>query len=681
MIFLKNGIVVCLLFLACFLQAKVGVVLPSDSLIIKAKSIYQNNPTLAFNYSKQAIIKAKSEGSELNLGKAYEMLGISFDYLGELDSALFYFEKSIALLKKQKNKIYLARTYMSKANSLCLLSKNKEALTYYTKAYDIFKLERSAKEEASVLMGIGNIYSSMKSYNLALKYYDQALNYFVEVKDSVFISYMLTNISEVYSSMKNFEKELEFQRKSLQIKERINDDYGLVYSYSNMAGLMAKSNKKDSALYYGNKAVFYSKKINNQEFLSSSYHSLGEVYAYFNDYKEALKRYSVAIDIARKIKNPKTEYNLLKVISEAYIKLGNYKEATNALEDFISLNDSLNSIETRRSFNELQTQYETDKKEKEISLLNERDKKRQVVIYSIVGLSLLLGLLSFVLFNRFRLKKRTASELEVRNKEISNQKNIIEEKQKEITDSIHYAKRIQNTLLAHKDFVDKFLPENFILFRPKDIVSGDFYWATEHNNMFYLAVCDSTGHGVPGAFMSLLNIGFLSEAIKEKNISKPNEIFNYVRKRLIESIGNEGQKDGMDAILICIDNNQSLQSDLKTITYSAANNEPILIKDNRIVELSKDKMPVGHGERFDEFELYSVNYNHGDILYLYTDGYADQFGGPKGKKFKYKSLNNHLLSIHHLPVTEQLDNLNQTFNKWMGDLEQVDDVCVVGIKL
>ena len=671
---MRNLILIVLLLVACFNQVQAISQLSADSLILRAKKVYQNNPSLSFEYSKKAIEKAVQEESELSLGRAYEMLGISFDYLGQLDSALFYFEKSITLLKKQKNQIYLARTFMSKANSLSLLSKNNEALVYYTKAYDIFKLEKSLKEEASAIMGIGNIYSNMQSHELALNYYGQALSYFESIKDSVFISYMLTNISEVYSSMKNFNKELEYQRKSLIIKERIGDDYGLVYSYSNMAGLMAKSDKKDSALYYANAAITSSTKINNQEFLSSSYHALGEVYAHFNDYNEALNSYSIAIELARKIKNPKTEYNLLKVIAEAYIKLGNYKEATHTLEDFILLNDSLNNLENRKSFNELQTQYETDKKEKEISLLNERDKKRQIVIYSIIGVSLLLGLLSFVLFNRFRLKKRTANELEIRNKEISNQKHIIEEKQKEITDSIHYAKRIQNTLLAHKDFIDRFIPENFILFKPKDIVSGDFYWATEYEGKFYLAICDSTGHGVPGAFMSLLNIGFLSEAIKEKNIIKPNEIFNYVRKRLVDSIGSEGQKDGMDAILVCFDkiNNE--------ISYAAANNDPVLISSQNTIVLAKDKMPVGQGERVDDFKLFPIEAKVGDVIYFYTDGFADQFGGPKGKKFKYKALNELLNSIHQLPMPKQMEMLDQTFNNWKGDLEQVDDVCIIGIK-
>jgi tetratricopeptide (TPR) repeat protein len=546
---IKSFLLGCLCLLSFEIQAQVDKILSSDSLLFRAHLVYQNNPDQAFTYSKRAIERAKLENSELNLGKAYDMLGVSLDYLGELDSALFYFDLAIDIFKTQKDPSYLAKVYTSKANSLCLLNKNKEALSYYVKSYDIFKSVKSGKQSAAALMGIGNVYSTMKSYDLCLKYYDQALSYFLEVKDSTFISYIYTNISEVYASVNDVNKELEFQRKSLSIKEKLNDDYGLVYSYSNMSGLMAKQSKEDSALYFANKSIEKSIKINNQEFLTTSYKALADVYFHFKNYKQAVDVYGQALNIARKLKNSKSESTILKLLANAQLLSGDYVNGSNSLLEFIDLNDSINNIETLKSFNELQTQYETDKKEKEISLLNERDKKREIVIYSIIGLSLLLGLLSFVLFNRFRLKKRAANELEIRNNEISNQKHIIEEKQKEITDSIHYAKRIQNTLLAHKDFIDKFIPQNFILFKPKDIVSGDFYWATEHNNKFYLAVCDSTGHGVPGAFMSLLNIGFLSEAIKEKNISLPNEIFNYVRKRLTESIGSDGQKDGMDAIL------------------------------------------------------------------------------------------------------------------------------------
>jgi serine phosphatase RsbU (regulator of sigma subunit) len=287
-----------------------------------------------------------------------------------------------------------------------------------------------------------------------------------------------------------------------------------------------------------------------------------------------------------------------------------------------------------------------------------------MMLYGIFGIGLFTMLLVLLFFRTNKLKNQ-----------IQLKSNIIEEKQKEIVDSINYAKRIQSTLLVDINLLSSSFKDFFVYFKPKDIVSGDFYWAAEHNNKFYIAICDSTGHGVPGAFMSLLNVGFLSEAIKEKNIEEPNHILDYVRSRLINSVSRDGQKDGMDGILICLD------KQTKHITYAAANNEPILITNNQIIKLQKDKMPIGDGEKKEPFTLHTLSANVGDMLYLYTDGYADQFGGPKGKKFKYKSLNDLLLEIHNKPLTHQSMILNQTFEKWKGNLEQVDDVLIFGLKL
>ncbi len=277
--------------------------------------------------------------------------------------------------------------------------------------------------------------------------------------------------------------------------------------------------------------------------------------------------------------------------------------------------------------------------------------------------------------------------------EIEEKKNVIEEKQKEIYDSINYAKRIQTAILANSNVMDANFKKNnyFIQFQPKDIVSGDFYWATTVNpkykveesgfiinkfdELFYFALCDSTGHGVPGAFMSLLNMGFLSEAIKEKHIYEPNKIFDFARQRLIESISNEEQKDGFDGVLVCFNKTT------RQIAYAAANNNPVLVSGKQMIHLPTDKMPVGKGERTNNFNLYVLNYRPHDTLYLYTDGYADQFGGPKGKKFKYKQLEELILNCSVLNLNEQKSVLTKSFDTWKGDLEQVDDVCLVGIKI
>ncbi len=274
-----------------------------------------------------------------------------------------------------------------------------------------------------------------------------------------------------------------------------------------------------------------------------------------------------------------------------------------------------------------------------------------------------------------------------RTEEVFSQKAIIEAKNKDITDSIQYAKKIQLALMSETQLFNETFKESFVLFKPKDIVSGDFYWATkkiapvinekgelENHELVYLAVADSTGHGVPGAFMSLLNISYLNEAINEKNLSAPNEVFNFVRKKLITNISKDGQKDGFDGTLLCVNKTTG------EVTYSAALNSPILISDKTMTELKSDRMPVGYGERQEKFSLNTVNVKKGDRLYIYTDGYADQFGGPRGKKFMSKKLNEFIQSISGLSLSKQSELLVRIFEDWKGNLEQIDDVCIIGLK-
>ncbi len=265
-------------------------------------------------------------------------------------------------------------------------------------------------------------------------------------------------------------------------------------------------------------------------------------------------------------------------------------------------------------------------------------------------------------------------------KDILKQKEIIEEKQKEIIDSINYAKRIQFALLASEDLLQRNLPEHFVLFNPKDVVSGDFYWATQTDEGFIYITADCTGHGVPGAFMSLLNISKLSQVINEKKVTRPDLILNNIRTEIIKVLNAEGSKeeskDGMDAVLCKLDiKNMKLE-------YAAANNSFYIIRQNKLIVCKPDKMPVGKGH--DDSILFTYNQialEKGDVIYTFTDGYADQFGGPKGKKFKYTQIQDVLLSIYHLPMNQQSDILYNKFQDWKSKLEQVDDVTIIGIRI
>jgi len=297
------------------------------------------------------------------------------------------------------------------------------------------------------------------------------------------------------------------------------------------------------------------------------------------------------------------------------------------------------------------------------------------------------------------------------------QKELIAEKHKEITDSINYAERIQRSFLATKELLDEnlnpqipspALPQGkgeatgesgdsgyFVLFQPKDVVSGDFYWASKlSNGNFALVTADSTGHGVPGAIMSIANISCLKESVT-KGLTEPDQILNETRKLVIEYLKNdgsaEGGKDGMDASLVCFDFAN------KKLIYAAANNPVWIVRTNSpspveragvrsggpfILEFAPDKMPVGkHDRQHIPFTSHEINLETGDVVYTLTDGLPDQFGGEKGKKFMYKKLKELLISISQEPVEIQKQKLQEAFVNWKGELEQVDDVCVIGVRV
>jgi phosphoserine phosphatase RsbU/P len=265
-------------------------------------------------------------------------------------------------------------------------------------------------------------------------------------------------------------------------------------------------------------------------------------------------------------------------------------------------------------------------------------------------------------------------------KEILSQKEIIEQAHKEITDSINYAERLQRSLMSSKKLLDENLENYFVYFNPKEAVSGDFYWSAVLSNKNVALVCAySTGHGVPGAIMSMMNMNSLKEAVKEGCLAS-DEILNHTRSTIIETLANdgstEGGKDGMDAALIIFNPDKS------ELEFSLANNPLWIIRGGELLEFKADKMPVGRHDKQDTlFTRHSEKLQKEDLIYIFTDGFADQFGGEKGKKFKYASLKELLLSIADKPMEEQKTILSKTFENWRGSLEQVDDVCIVGVRV
>jgi serine phosphatase RsbU (regulator of sigma subunit) len=602
------------------------------------------------HYARQALKLSQRIKFFKGSGQAYNTIGSYYNGKGEYQLALANYIDGYKIYEKANNRRAMSNLMNSLGNTYMGIDNQKKALEAYTQSFKIAELDSNKYMMAISSIGLGNIHMLNKNSAEALQFFTRAKDIFKDLPNAL---------------------------------------YPLAVSYTLIGNALVELNKFDEAFRTFDNAVQQLKTLNNTYGIAATYQVIGEAYKKQGNTNSALEFFLKSYDIFAERKAYDDLKSVSLNISEAYKQKMNYEKSLEYYTKYNGFKDSVLSVEKNRQLLEVETKYETEKKEEQNILLKKQNdlsaetiRQQKIISYFII-VSLIISLLFGVFMYRVYRQKKKAhqvitkqkNEVEQKQKEIEHQKQVIEEKQKEIVDSINYAKRIQYALLAHEDLFTKNFSSHFVYFKPKDIVSGDFYWAAEHNNKFYLAICDSTGHGVPGAFMSLLNIGFLNEAIKEKEISQPNEIFNYVRKRLIESISSGEHKDGMDGVLIQVDKVTN------KVTYSAANNAPVIVRDGQVILHPKDSMPIGKGEKEKDFTLFTLDLKQGDELFLYTDGYADQFGGPKGKKFKYKALNELLISISNDSLSGQSHILETQFETWKGGLEQVDDVLVIGIKL
>lgn len=601
----------------------------------------------------------------------------------DIGTGLRYASDALTLASQLNYIAGAAKAWMYSGNIRFKQGNNVRAFECFQTALKLAEENGIDEIAASAANKIGYIHCFiMNNPERSKMYFFKALEYHKKMGNKKFIGRTLVNLGDVSAKLGDWQKGIEYQMEAYKLSSEVKDSAGMAITTGNLGDYYTEVKQYDKAI----KFITLSKKIHelrkSEEGIKYSDGRLGLVYLGMNDDRNAENYLLSAYDYA--IAQDHSELLLLTTqpLFQLYKKLNNPEKANFYQLKFLVVRDSVSNLEKLTRITEMENNRALEKmeseREKELAIetmKREQEDKQRNIVMAFVVFSLIMALIfSIIIFRRFKVSKKQNEIIQLQKEEVELKNEVIEEKQKEILDSIHYAKRIQSALLAHKDFIDAHLESNFVLFRPKDIVSGDFYWAAAKNDKFYLASCDSTGHGVPGAFMSLLSIGFLGEAIKEKNILEPHNIFNYVRERLIDSISKEGQKDGFDGILICVDKAN------KKVTYAAANNTPVVVRDGKLIELQCDRMPVGKGELQKSFTLFTFDYKPSDFFYLYTDGYPDQFGGPKGKKFLYKRFNELLLSLSTKPVDEQSKLMADEFNVWKGDLEQIDDVCVIGVR-
>jgi serine phosphatase RsbU (regulator of sigma subunit) len=674
------------------------------------------------------------------LGEAYNNKGYILNFLGKIDSALIFYNKSMLIRNELKDTAGIANVLVNIGFLLQNIGKHDTALVYYDKALVYFKRFNNLDGEATVYNNKASIYQMQGRVQECIASLINAMKIYERQKNKKGVAWICNSIGYVYEHQDEFKMAMDWYAQGLEVAEKENDYTNQALICNNIGTTFEKQKKYKEALKLHLKALYLNRKLNNVRGIIMSQNNIGAIYTSLNLFNQAKSQLLECKSLCYRINDMDAlsrcyvnlaemldksgQTKLAKIFADSGLvlskqtnymemiyhatskyysiqkKLGDYKSALELLELNVKMGDSIKSKSIRKELYKKQYDYELKQKEelyKEREARKEVELKRQKLMrYFFTGGFTLALVLALFIYKSLQTNRKKSKIISAQKLEVEKQKELIEEKQKEIVDSITYAERIQKPLLAKKEHILEYFTDCFVVFKPKDIVSGDFYWATKVNSseigvraatqinpllqtsnseLFYLAVCDSTGHGVPGAFMSLLNTGFISEAIKEKGIVNPNEVFNYVRSRLVESISNGGQQDGFDGVLLCFDKQKNKMS------YAAAHCKPIIISNENILELPTDKMPVGKGERNDTFKLHQFDLKKGDTIYLYTDGFADQFGGLNGKKFKYLKLKELLQKHSQKSMAEQQQILEAEFVNWRGQLEQTDDVTIIGLRV
>jgi serine phosphatase RsbU (regulator of sigma subunit) len=611
-------------------------------------------------------------------------LSLAYSEIGEITPSYNYAIKALDLATKISFQTGIAKSYYSLARVNQYKGDLDAALEYHYKALPLFEKLKDTVSLAWTALNMGIVYCAQAQYIKAIEHDNKALQLFEKCNHKQGLAYSALNLSIVHNKLGKNKVAMELIERTLQYCLELKDVRGVGYAYTSIGNIHKSEGDYAKALYYYNECIKLREKYSDKSGIAVCYNFIADVELLKKQYVSAHQNYQSALKMASEVQAKDIMMISYLGLSKTDSIQNNFQSAYHNFQKYTLYRDSIFNEESGKKALLLQSHYESEKKDIEIKLLMQQQETERIVSADnnqkllLILASVIMGLVTVGFFSMFYYKR--FNQVKRQRNIISKQKERSDEQHKSIKDSIVYARRIQRALLTSDEYIKAHLNlEFFIFYQPKDIVSGDFYWAVEHNRKFYMIAADCTGHGVPGAFMSLLNISFLNELIVEKNISSPAKILNEQRKQIIKALnpnGTENSQDGMDCVLCEYD------LDSLTLNFAAANNSLWIIRDNKILEFKGDKMPVGkHLERNEDFTEQTITLEHGDVIYSFTDGVADQFGGEEGKKFKYKQLSDLLLSIHHLPMEEQKEKIQQTINAWKGNKEQTDDMLIVGVKI
>jgi serine phosphatase RsbU (regulator of sigma subunit)/Flp pilus assembly protein TadD len=660
--------------------------------------------------------------------KASNLLGVIYFQNGNFDSSLVFYNKALSLAEKFNYTDQRGNIIGNIGLVYSRMGDFNKAIEMLFKSLEFCESQNDSIGMAKKLADIGNTYQYLNKCENSIDYLKQALDIFLIYNDSTGQANVLNSLGSAFQEVKDYKNASSYYNHSLEIKLKLNDKKGALNSYINIANLSADEGNYQYALDCFFHALDLSTQVDDKDNMAIIYNDIGAIYQKINEPDKALSCYLQSLEIASQINANVMVKKCAKNLSEIYEELGDYKKALEYNKLYYQTRIQMSDETINAKINEIEAKYQTEKKDKELIIKDAEIIKQQADASkkAIQRNALLTGffvilIFSVLLFRLFLQKKKAnkllaaqnaeilqqkeeiiaqRDEIEAQRNEIESQRDLvteqkehIEEIHKEVTDSIRYAKRIQEAVLPVSTSARSVLGEHFILFLPRNIVSGDFYWTTRVNNFLIVAVADCTGHGVPGAFMSMLGISFLNEIVRKQEVTQANHVLNELRNEIINALQQKkstaenshsdqsGVKDGMDISLLVIN------TDTYECQWSGANNPLYIVKNSQsgsgqqFIEIKGDKMPISIYEHMEAFKNHYFRAEKGDCMYLFSDGFADQFGGLDNKKFLYKQFKNILSENSMKTMTEQKEILEKAFRDWQGEKEQVDDITVLGIKL
>jgi len=620
--------------------------------------------------------------------RAYTNIGFVNNFRGNNDVALEFNKRSLLIAEELGDRNALPTTYLNIGAIYYDLGDIPTAIDYFSKSASVSEELNDLSGMAYAYNNIGSVHQEQKDYRLALPYFEKTRQICVQINDLPGLAMAYDNIAQVRMNHDATDTTaFWYYTESLKLRQSINDREGIASSFLNLSTVYEQKGELGKAVELLKNALELQVEIGDRqgEGMSCTHIAVIGLKLGPNGLKDAISYGKRGLAIAKELGDPHDMSSAAITLSEAYESTGDFKDALDMYRLHVTMRDSVYNQETKREAMRQHMQYEYDKKEALLAaeqeskdaLASEKLQRRGLYLAAAAGITFLLSVISFILFLFYRSRTKANAELEKKNNEVERQKAVADARNDEIMQSFNYARRLQEAVMPGEAALKGLFTDSFLLYRPRDVVSGDFYWTTSRNGIIYLAVGDCTGHGVPGAMLSVIGLNSLNRCISDLGLARPKDVLMQMTIDLLITFeaADAQVRDGMDIALCAIDTRTN------TLTFAGANNPLWIARGEEMLVFKGDRRAVGYHDGETVFTQQEVALQQVDAIYLMSDGFQDQLGGPDDRKFMTKKLRETLQSISHLPMAAQHTTLDQTFTQWRGLREQTDDVCVVGVRL